>query len=85
MICRFSSSLMPSTRFTCRSQVFPKIETAGVSASINARTFASCSTAFLANRVAPNAHSLACPSFKSFARSKNSLSFGFDIGQPPSM
>ena len=38
-----------------------------------------------AKRVAPNATSRACFSFRSRARAKNSLSFGFEPGQPPSM
>ena len=36
-------------------------------------------------RVDPNAVSLECLSFNSLARSKNSSSFGFEPGQPPSM
>ena len=37
------------------------------------------------DRVEPNAVSLACLSFRLRARSKNSLSFGLEPGQPPSM
>src|SRR5205823_2192051 len=57
----------------------------GVPASTSAHTLRSSSTGFLANRVAPNAVSLAWCSVRSCARAKNSLSLGLLPGQPPSM
>ena len=61
------------------------METTGVPASTSARTLRSSSTGFLAKRVEPKAVSFACLSFSSAARAKNSLSFGFEPGQPPSI
>ena len=61
------------------------IVTAGVPASIRRRTWSSASTAMSLRRVDPNAASRALRSIRCRAWSKNSMSLGFEPGQPPSM
>ncbi len=54
-------------------------------ASISALRPGSSATALSARRVAPKATMVAFSQVSSSARRKNSTSFGFDPGQPPSM
>ena len=71
---------------TARGELLgPTIVTAGVSASRSSRTWGSSSTASLPRRVAPKAVIFACFHFRFFASLKNSVSFGFEPGNPPSM
>ena len=62
------------------------MQTADVPASIRLRRVGSSSVLPFGRRVEPNATSTELESFSSvLARSKNSTSFGFAPGQPPSM
>ena len=70
---------------TWSSQLFPKIVTTGVSAATSSRRFASSSGRFERWRVEPNAASFAVRQVIRRASRKNSMSLGFEPGQPPSM
>ncbi len=70
---------------TCSSQLLPKIVTTGVSARSSSVRFGSFRAVFERWRVEPNAASLALVQRMSFAALKNSMSLGFEPGQPPSM
>ena len=70
---------------TCNSQLFPKIVVTGVSAASRARMLGSSWTRFARCRVDPKAASRACRKVMLRAAAKNSSSFGFEPGQPPSM
>ena len=85
MTRRFSSRVVLSTSCTCSADVFPTTVQTAVRASSKARRFASSSGAVPTRQVEPNAVTTARCQGKSRARSKNSASFGFDPGQPPSM
>ena len=85
IIARFSSAVAPRTSTTWSSQLLPKMVVTGVSAAIRARRFGSSSARLARWRVDPNAASLACRKVMLRAAAKNSSSFGFDPGQPPSM
>ena len=81
---RFWSGVVCSTSRTCSSEVFPKIVTTGVPASIRSCTWSSAAAAVSFRRVDPNAASLAFLNVRCFASAKNSMSFGLEPGQPPS-
>jgi hypothetical protein len=83
-MARFSSGVAPRTSVTWSSQLLPKIVTTGVAASTSARRFGSSSAVVSRWRVEPNAASRALRNVIDFAAAKNSTSFGFDPGQPPS-
>ena len=85
IIARFSSTVVRNTSVTCSFQLLPKNVTTGVAASNNNATCGSSSTATPARRVLPNAATFACRHSRRAASRKNSTSFGFDPGQPPSM
>ncbi len=59
--------------------------TTGVLASISACKFRSWATLWRGWQVLPNAASLACFNFSSWARWKKAMSLAFEPGQPPSM
>ena len=82
---RFSCGVAPSTSMTWSSQLLPKIVTTGVSAATSSRRFGSSSGRFERWRVEPKAASFARSQRTSRAALKNSMSFGFEPGQPPSM
>ena len=85
IMSRFSAGVAPSTSVTWSSQLLPKIVTTGVSARTSSCRFGSVAAVFARCRVEPNAASLALRQVMSFAFLKNSMSFGFEPGQPPSM
>ena len=75
-----------SASTTWYSELFATMQTAEVLASIRLRSVGSSSTLPRGRRVEPNATSVDVDSVSSFeARAKNSMSFGFAPGQPPSM
>ena len=84
-IARFSSSVVSRMCSTCWSLALPTIVTTGVFASTRARRLGSESALPPARRVEPKAAILALRRRSSPARAKNSASFGFEPGQPPSM
>jgi hypothetical protein len=63
----------------------PKIETTGVSAARRVAMFLSSSTLIPGRRVEENATIFAFFSLTFLIALKNSISLGFDPGQPPSM
>ncbi len=81
---RFSAGVAPSTSTTCSSQLLPKIVTTGVSAATSSRRFGSFSAVLARWRVDPNAASRARSQRIVRAAAKNSMSLGFEPGQPPS-
>ena len=81
---RFSSGVAPRTSVTWSSQLLPKIVTTGVSAATSSRRFGSSSALFERWRVEPKAASFAVCQVIVRAALKNSTSFGFEPGQPPS-
>ena len=85
IIARFSSCVVSSTSFTWKSQLFPTSVTTGVPASRRALRLASSAQRMPLRRVLPNAATRAWVSPSSPNREKNSASFGFEPGQPPSM
>ncbi len=77
--------MMPSARFTWKFPAFPKMETTGVSASSKRQD-----VPVFMNRVPGKARcaessQLGVLQLQLLARAKNSLSFGFEPGHPPSM
>jgi hypothetical protein len=82
---RFSCGVAPRTSTTWSSQLLPKIVTTGVSAATSSRRLGSFSAVFDRWRVDPNAASFAVCQVIDWAALKNSMSFGFEPGQPPSM
>ena len=76
--------MAPRTSTTWRSHDFPKIVTTGVSAETSSRRFGSSSARFDRWRVEPKAASFAVRHVIPRAALKNSMSFGFEPGQPPS-
>jgi len=84
MIRRFSSSVVRRTSVTWSVEVFPKMVQTGVPASRSARMFASSSGFPPARQTEPNAAIAEHFQGRSRARRKNSTSFGFDPGHPPS-
>jgi hypothetical protein len=85
IIARFSSGETRRTLRTWSGEVLPKTVQTAAPHSRSATRFGSSSAATPARRVAPNAVRTACDSARSRARWKNSASFGFEPGQPPSM
>ena len=85
IMSRFSAGVAPRTSVTWSSQHLPKIVTTGVSASTSSWRFGSASGRFDRWRVDPNAASFACSQRVVRAAAKNSMSFGLEPGQPPSM
>ena len=86
MMRRFSSSVVRSTSVTCSVQVLPTTVHTGVCASTSARMLASSSgRALRAAGGAEGGDHARVRHGMSRARSKNSASFGFEPGQPPSM
>ena len=81
---RFSAGVAPSTSVTWSSQLLPKIVTTGVSAATSSRRFGSSAGVFERWRVIPKAASLAPSQRIVRAAAKNSMSLGFEPGQPPS-
>ena len=59
--------------------------TTGVPAAISSWTWSSAAAVTSLRRVEPNAASRAFLKVRCFASAKNSMSFGFEPGQPPSM
>ena len=82
---RFSSKVVLITFSTWRSQHFPKMETAGVSASRRLLTLESSSGKMFLRRVLPNAQSCVCCCFSPLSLRKNSRSLGLEAGFPASM
>ena len=82
---RFSAGVAPSTSTTWSSQLLPKIVTTGVSAATSSRRLGSSPGPFARWRVEPNAASRAVVQRCLRAAAKNSMSLGFEPGQPPSM
>ena len=82
---RFSAGLALSTSTTWSSQLLPKIVTTGVSAATSSRRLGSSPGLFERCRVEPKAASLARSQRIERAAAKNSMSLGFEPGQPPSM
>ena len=70
---------------TWSSQLLPKIVTTGVSAATSSRRFGSLAAVLERWRVEPNAASFAVCQVIPRAALKNSMSFGLEPGQPPSM
>ena len=70
---------------TWSSQLLPKIVTTGVSAATSSRRLGSSSGRFARWRVEPKAASFARSQRIDRAAAKNSMSLGFEPGQPPSM
>ena len=85
IMSRFSAGVAPRTSITWSSQLLPKIVTTGVSAATSSRRFGSSPGLFDRWRVLPNAASCACSQRIVRAAAKNSMSFGLEPGQPPSM
>ena len=85
IIARFSSGLARNTSVTCNSHVLPTMVTTGVFASRICRINSSFSTATPLRRVMLNAAILAFFHLRRLACAKNSMSLGFEPGQPPSM
>ena len=82
---RFSCGVAPRTSVTWSSHDLPKIVTTGVSAATSSRRLGSAAAVFERCRVDPNAASLAVCQRIVRAAAKNSMSFGLEPGQPPSM
>ena len=82
---RFCCGVAPRTSVTWSSHDLPKIVTTGVSAATSSRRFGSSLGALVRWRVDPNAASLAVSQRIVRAAAKNSMSFGLEPGQPPSM
>ncbi len=82
---RFSSRLTRMTLLRCRPHVLPTMATVGVKISASTRRFSSASAATPLRRVMPKATSSAFTSRSSRIRRKNSISLGFEAGNPPSM
>ena len=82
---RFSAGVAPRTSTTWSSQLLPKIVTTGVSAATSSRRLGSSPGLLDRWRVDPNAASFAPSQVMVRAAAKNSTSFGFEPGQPPSM
>jgi hypothetical protein len=70
---------------TWSSHDLPKIVTTGVSAATSSRRLGSSPGAFERWRVEPKAASFAVSQRIVRAAAKNSMSLGFEPGQPPSM
>ena len=85
IMSRFWAGVAPSTWVTCSSQLLPKIVTTGVSAATSSWRLGSVAAVLALWRVLPNEASLAVCQVSLRAAAKNSMSFGFDPGQPPSM
>ncbi len=82
---RFSAGVAPRTSVTWSSQLLPKIVTTGVSAATSSCRLGSLSGRFERWRVEPKAASRAVVQLSFRAAAKNSMSLGFEPGQPPSM
>ena len=82
---RFSAGVAPRTSTTWSNQLLPKIVTTGVSAATSSCRFGSVSGRLERCRVMPKAASLARSQRIPRAAAKNSMSLGFEPGQPPSM
>ena len=70
---------------TWSSQLLPKIVTTGVSAATSSRRLGSSSGRLARCRVEPKAASRVLAQVIPLAAAKNSMSLGFEPGQPPSM
>ncbi len=85
MMRRFSSSVVRSTSVTWRVQVLPTTVHTGAPESTSARMLASSSGPPPTRHVEPKAVMAAVFQGSARAREKNSASFGFEPGHPPSM
>jgi len=82
---RFSSSVVPIAPVTWRSDAFPTMHAVDASDATSSRTTVSASAVVDGRRVEPKHAIFDVFRPSSGTRRKNSMSFGFDPGQPPSM
>ncbi len=85
IISRFSPSVVLSALSTCRSHVLPKMVTTGAPDATRAFMLGSSEALSFTRRVDPKAASFAFLSLTRRISLKNSISRGFEPGQPPSM